>query len=486
MAHIRQPDPPVHAFEDDSQLDEASSPGTIALSPVDSTQQATLCTRSFQTNTNGECVDGEVEPAHPSPSSAPDGDDELPEYLKTLEEGHEDDEEATEYESSIDDAVMAAITATGISRDDTRELAEVLEYRYNESGSEEHLDAAISIMQHVADAEGAEDRYGALESLLRFQKLSLENTLDAQRLDEAISTANLLLEEGDVTERVELLQSLCDLYKMRLEDCQTVENLDKCIAVCRDIMKATPTEDDGKYTMMHNISVYYTRRYSQSGCLEDLRQAVEFDQMAIGSTDFTLVETRTSLLEGLVQSFMLWYEKERQFPILDENILNHYVDGYEAGAQNIPEKAAWLFMLSRNLEDKVRDVEPSQDALDDLELSIILVLEALEAYCRYHYSNLPSNFEDLVDILRRKQRLWSERTGKIPDTPEFASVIFPNGSRWNTTEFDNYADPIITPFYMVIDSSDATGDGAGKQGIALFSATLPEVNKDQKETVIRM
>ena len=71
---------------------------------------------------------------------------------------------------------------------------------------------------------------------------------------------------------------------------------------------------------------------------EDVRQAIEFDQMAIGSIDYTLVDTRTSLLEGLAQRFMLWSEREREFPTFDGNILNHYLDWNELNAEDLPEK----------------------------------------------------------------------------------------------------------------------------------------------------
>lgn len=137
---------------------------------------------------------------------------------------------------SLDGAVMAAKRAVEISRDENedqalyiRNLAAALGHQYGASGDEKDLDEAISTMQHVAGSVGAENRYGALESLLGFQKLSLEKASDANRLGEAISARHLLLEEVDEAEQVvELLYGMRDLYEMRLEHCQMVEHLDKC------------------------------------------------------------------------------------------------------------------------------------------------------------------------------------------------------------------------------------------------------------------
>lgn len=105
------------------------------------------------------------------------------------------------------------------------------------------------------------------------------------------------------------------------------------------------------------------------------------------------MQRRTSLLEGLAQKCMLWYEKEGEFPTLDESILDRHLDENKTDAKDLPEKATWLFMLSRNLEEKVGAAESSKDALDDLELSIVLTYEALEATSDHHH-----NWEDVAHI----------------------------------------------------------------------------------------
>lgn len=327
---------------------------------------------------------------------------------------------------------------------------------------------------------GSKNRNRVLRSLLGFQTLSFEKTSDTGHLDEAVSTANILLDQLEGPDRVEVLYNLCDLYDMYLDQSPTAEHLDECIRVCRDIMEAIPTEDDRRPAIMHNLSVYYNRRYSQDGHLEDLRQSIEFNQMACGSTDIKLVQRRTSLLEGLAQRFMLWYEKEREFPTLDESVLDRDLDGNKVDAKDLPEKATWLFMLSRHLEEKARGAEPSNDTLDDLEMSIFLVCEALEATMVHHH-----NWEDMVNALRKRQRLWSERTGKIPDTPEIATLLFRKGGRWVAPELDDQ-DSYHVPYCIMIGDLDATGDEAAKQPVVQCFTGPSEVKRDQRHTLVQI
>lgn len=483
--HARQP---AYLFEDDTPSSETPSSGTTALSPADAMKQAIHALQAFQKTKTRDYINEAVELAQHAVDSMPSGDEDLAGYLTTLGAMHQHHYKAVGDKSSLDCAVVAARRAVEISRDDDdnqdlyiRNLSAALGYRYTESGDTRHLDEAISTMQQVVAFVGLENRNRVLRSLLGFQKLSFEKTSDTRHLDEAISTTNLLLDQVQGSGRVEFLYNLCDLYDMYLDQSPTAEHLKECIRVCRDILEAIPAEDDRKPAIMHNISVYYTRRYSQDGHLEDLRQAIEFNQMASGSTNIKLVQRRTSFLEGLAQKFMLWYEKERAFPTLDENILDRHLDGNKIDAKDLPEKATWLFMLSTHLEEKVRGAEPSNDTLDDLELSIVLAYEALEATADHH-----PNWEDMVNALRKRQRLWSERTGKIPDTPEIATLLFRKGGRWMAPELEEDHDSYNVPYCIMIGDLDATGDEAGKQPVVQCFTAPSEVNRDQRHTLVQI
>lgn len=488
MAHSRLADRLAYLFEDDPQLTEESNSRATALSPADDIKQAIQALQAFQTTKNREYIDEAVELAQHAADSTPSEDDNLAAYLTTLGAIHQQRYQAIGEKLNLDCAVTAARRAVEISRHDdnsqdlyVRNLAAALGYRYSESSDQKHLDEAISTMQNVADSLGSKSRTQVLKSLIEFQKLSFEKNSDLTHIDEAISSTNLLLDQVDGSGQVELLYSLCDLHDMRLDQSPTAENLSECIKVCCDIMDAIPIEDARRPAIMHNISVYYTRRYSQDGCLEDLRQAIEFNQTASRSTDIELVQIRTSLLEGLAQKFMLWYEKERDFPTLDESILDRHLDGDKIDAKDLPEKATWLFMLSQHMEEKVRGMEPSDDALEDLELSIVLVCEALEATAVHH-----PNWEDMLNALRKRQRLWSERTGKIPDTPEVATLLFRKGGRFMAAELAEDHDSYSVPYCIMVGDLDATGDEAGKQPVVQCLTAPAEVNQDQRHTLIQI
>lgn len=488
MAHARQPNRLAYLFEDDPHASETPSSGAVALSPADAITQAIYALQAFQTTKNQEYIDEAVELAQHAANSTPSGDNNLAGYLTTLGAMHQYHYKATGDKSSLNGAVMAASRAVEVSRDDDddqdlyiRNLAAALRYRYSESGDKTHHDEAISTMQHVVGFVGSRNRSRVLQSLVEFQKVFFEMTSDATHLDEAIHTTSLLLDQVRGSGRVEILYSLCDLYDMRLDHSQTLEQLDECIKVCHDIIEAIPAEDDWRPAIMHNISVYYTRRYSQDGRLEDLRRAIDFNQMTSASTDIKLVERRTSLLEGLAQKFMLWYEKEREFPTLDESILDRHLDGDKTNAKDLPEKATWLFILSRHLEEKARGAEPPIGALDDLELSIVLVYEALEATAAHH-----PNWEDMVNDLRKRQRLWSEITGKIPDTPEIATLLFRKGGRWMAPELSEDHDSYSVPYCIMVGDLDATGDEAAKQPVVQCFTAPAEVNNDQRHTLVQI
>lgn len=478
----------AYLFDNDSHLGETRSSGVTALPPAEAIKQAIHALQAFQKTKNQEYINEAVELAQHAADSTPSADDNLAAYLTTLGAMHQHRYKATGDKSSLDDAVTTARRAVEVSREDdenqdlyVRNVAAALRYRHSESGDENHLEVAIATLQHVAASVVSKSRNWALESILGFQKLYFEKTFNARHLDEAIHTTKLLLGQVEESNRVELLYNLCDLYDMHLDQSPTVAHLDECIKVCRDIMDAIPTEDDRRPAIMHNISVYYTRRFSQNGCLEDLRQAIEFNQMASANTDIKLVQRRTSLLEGLAQKFMLWYEKEGEFPTLDEGILDRHLDGNKTGAKDLPEKATWLFMLSRNLEEKVGAAESSKNALDDLELSIVLAYEALEATSDHHH-----NWEDMVNALRKRHRLWSERTGKIPDTPEVATLLFRKGGRWMAPELAEDHDSYSVPYCIMVGDLDATGDEAAKQPVVQCFTAPAVVNKDQRHTLVQI
>ncbi|KAH8754310.1 hypothetical protein F5883DRAFT_526787 [Diaporthe sp. PMI_573] len=452
-------------------------------------KQAISVFQAFQTTKDSSYIDEAVKLTQHATECALKGDDKLAGYLTTLAAMHQHHYKAFGDDSSLDGAVMAAKRAVDISSDDDddqnlyiRNLTASLRYRFSENGNMEHLVAAVSIMQQLVKSMSAgRSRLQALQSLFGLQRLLFEKTSDTRQLDEATCTTNLLLSQVQGADRVDLLYNLCDLSDMRLEQFPTVENLDKCIRVCRDIMAAIPAEDGRRPGIMYNISVYYARRYTQGRCVEDLKQAIEFNQMAIGSTDIELVRRRTSLLEGLAQKFMLWYEQAREFPLLDESILDRHIKGDKTNEKDLPEKATWLFMLSRQLEAKVLGMDPSNDALDDLEMSMVLVYEALEATVDHHH-----NWEDMVDALRRQQRLWSERTGKIPDTPEIATLLFRKGGRWIPPELAEGHDFARVPYCIMVGDLDAVGDEASKQPVVQCLTAAAEVNKDQRHTLVHI
>lgn len=487
MAHLHARQP-AYLFEDDTHSSETQCSGTTALSPADAIQQAIHALQAFQKTKNKDYINEAVELAQHAADSTPSGDENLAGYLTTLGAMHQHHYKAVGDKSSIDSAIVAARRAVEVSRDDDdnqdlyiRNLSAALGYRYSESGDKKHLDEAIFTMKQMDDSLGSKNRNRVLRSLLGFQKLSFEKTSDTRHLDEAISTTNLLLDQVQGSGRVELLYNLCDLYDMYLDKSPTAEHLKESIRVCCDIMEAIPPEDDRRPAIMHNIAVYYTRLYSQDGHLEDLRQAIEFNQMASKNTEIKLVQRRTSLLEGLAQKFMLWYEKEGDFPALDESILDRHLDESKVDAKDLPEKATWLFMLSRHLEEKVRSAEPSNDTLDDLELSIFLVYEALEATAVHH-----PNWEDMVNALRKRQRLWSECTGKIPDTPEIATLLFRKGGRWIAPELAEDRDLHDVPYCIMIGDLDATGDEAGKQPVVQCITAPSEIKRDQRHTLVQI
>ncbi|KAI7778474.1 hypothetical protein LA080_002078 [Diaporthe eres] len=488
MAHASQLGRLAYLFDDDTHSSGTTSSGNTALPPADAIKQAIHALQAFQKTKNRDYINEAVELAQQAADSTPSGDENLAGYLTTLGAMHQHHYKAVGDRSNIDCAVVAARRAVEVSRDDDdnqdlyiRDLSAALGYRYSESRDKKHLDEAIFTMKQMEDSLGSKNRNRVLMSLLGFQKLSFEKTSDTGHLDDAISTTNLLLDQVDGSGRVELLYNLCDLYDMYLDQLPTAEHLEECIRICRDTLEAIPTEDDRRPAIMHNISVYYTRLYSQDGRLGDLRQAIEFNQMASKNTEIKLVQRRTSLLEGLAQKFMLWYEKEGGFPALDESILDRHLDGNKADAKDQPEKATWLFMLSRHLEEKVRSAEPSNDILDDLELSIFMVYEALEATAVHH-----PNWEDMVNALRKRQRLWSECTGKIPDTPEIATLLFRKGGRWIAPELAEDHDLHDVPYCIMIGDLDATGDEAGKQPVVQCLTAPSEVKRDHRHTLVQI
>lgn len=488
MAHMHSRQP-AYLFEDDTPSSETPVSGTTALSPADAIKQAIHALQAFQTTKNRDYIVEAVELAQHAADSTPSSDQNLAGYLTTLGAMHQHHYKAVGDKSSIDCAVVAARRAVEVSKDDDddqdlyiRNLSAALKYRYSESGDKTHLDEAISTMKKMADSLRSKNRNRVLRSLLEFQTLSFEKTSDTGYFDEAISTTNLLLDQVEGSDRVELLYNLFDLHDMCLEQSPTAEHLGDCIRVSHDIMEAVPIDGDRRPAIMYNISVYYSRRYIVEGRLEDLKRAIEFNQMASGSTDIKLVQRRTSFLEGLAQKFMLWYEKEGDFPTLDESILDRHLDGNKTDAKDLPEKATWLWMLSRHLEDKVRDAEPTNNnALDDLELSIVLVYEALEATSQHHH-----NWEDMVNALRKRQRLWSERTGKIPDTPEIATLLFRKGGQWLPPELAEDRDSYHVPYYIRLGDLDGTGDEAAKQPLMECLTGPSEVSRDQRHTLVQI
>lgn len=81
----------------------------------------------------------------------------------------------------------------------------------------EHLEAAVSIMQHLVDYLSAGNpRLQALKSLVGLQRLLFEETSDTGHLDEATCTTDLLLSQAQGAGQVGLLYNLCDLSDMRL------------------------------------------------------------------------------------------------------------------------------------------------------------------------------------------------------------------------------------------------------------------------------
>lgn len=282
----------AYLFDDDHHSGETPSSGVTALPPAEAIKQAIHALQAFQKTKNEECINEAVELAQHAANSTPSADDNLAAHLTTLGAMQQHRYKATGDKSSLDNTVIIARRAVEVSREDdenqdmyVRNLAAALRYRHSESGDEKHLEVAIAKLQHVAASVVSKSRNWALESILGFQKLYFEKTSDVRHLDEATHTTKLLLGQVENSDRAELLYNLCDLHDMHLDHSPTVAHLDECIKVCRDILDAIPTEDDRRPAIMHNISVYYTRRYSQNGCLEDLRQAIEFNQMASANTD---------------------------------------------------------------------------------------------------------------------------------------------------------------------------------------------------------
>lgn len=454
-------------------------------------KQAICALQAFQTTKDRIYIDEAVELTQHATDCTPNGDVKLAGYLTTLAAMHQHHYKAVGDKSSLDSAVIAAKRALDTSSDEDddqnlylQNLAAALRYRFSETGDMGHLNEAVSIMQSIADSinEGS-IRLQVLKSLLSFQKLFFEKTSDTRHLDEAVSTTNLLLSQTQGSDRVDLLYEFCDLYDMRLEAFPTVENLDKCIRVCRDTMEAIPLQDDRRPGIMYNISVYYNRRYSLDQCIGDLRESIKFNQMAIGSTDIKLVERRTSLLEGLAQKFMIWYEQAGEFPPLDESILDRDIQGDKTTEKDLFEKATWLFMLSRQLEVELLGMDPSEKALDYLETSMVLIYEALEATNDHH-----PNWEDMIDALRRRHRLWSERTGKIPDTPEIATLLFRRGGRWIPPELAEGPrhDSTRVPYCIKVGDLDATGKEAGRQPVVQCLTAESESNNEQRHTLVQI
>lgn len=481
----------AYLFEDYPESSQTSASDSTTLPPADAMKQAICALQAFQTTKDRIYIDEAVELAQHATDCTPNGDVNLAGYLTTLAAMHQHHYKAVGGKSSLDSAVIAAKRAMDTSsyEDDDQNLylqnlAAALRYRFSETGDMGHLDLAVSIMQSMADSvsEGSL-RLQLLKSLLSFQKLFFEKTSDTRHLDEAVSITNLLLSQTQGSDRVDLLCEFCDLYDMRLEEYPTAENLGKCIRVCRDAMEAIPSADDRRPGIMYNISVYYKRRYALDRCIGDLREAIEFNQMAIGSTDTNLMERRTSLLEGLAQKFIIWYEQAGEFPPLDESILDRHIKGDKANEKNFPEKATWLFMLSLQLEIEASRMDPSEKTIDYLETSIALVYEAFEATNDHH-----TNWEDMIDALRRRHRLWSERTGKIPDTPEIATLLFRRGGRWIPPELAEGPrhDSTKVPYCIEVGDLDATGEEAGKQPVVQCITAESEVNNEQRHTLVQI
>lgn len=481
----------AYLFEDYPESSQTSASDTTTLQPADAMKQAICALQAFQTTKDRIYIDEAVELAQHATDCTPDGDVTLAGYLTTLATMHQYHYKAVGDKSSLDGAVIAAKRAVDTSSDEDGDqniylhnLAAALRYRFGETGDIGHLNTAVSIMKSMADSMNEGDlRLQVLKSLLSFQKLFFEKTSDTRHLDEAVSTTNLLLSQTQGSDRVDLLYEFCDLYDILLDAFPTTENLGKCIQVCRDTMEAIPSEDDRRPGIMHNISVYYSRRYALNQCIEDLREAIEFNQMAIGSTDIKLVGRRTSLLEGLAQKFMLWYEQTGEFPPLDESILDRHIKGDKANEKDFPEKATWLFTLSLQLDIEGLTMDPSEKGLDHLETSISLVYEAFEATNDHHH-----NWEDMIDAVRRRHRLWSERTGKIPDTPEIATLLFRRGGRWIPPELAEGPrhDSTRVPYQIEVGDLDATGEEAGKQPVVQCITAEGDPNNEQRHTLVQI
>ncbi|KAK2603353.1 hypothetical protein N8I77_009817 [Diaporthe amygdali] len=486
MAHPMQSDRLAYLFEDDIHSSEASNSGAITLSPADAVKQAVHALLAFQATKTKEYIDEAVELAQHATDSAPSGDDKFAEYLTTLGAILNHHYKAFGDESSLHGAVEAARRAVEVSKHDDpnldmyiHNLETALAQRYHHSSDNKHVDESISIMQHVSDQLSPGSRAAALYPLLKFQTLSFENTSDERRLDEAISTNRLLLDTSDKDDRIDLLWNLGELCDWRLDRHGTGEHLDESIRIWHGFLEATPAEDDRRCYVFQTLNMHYSKRYLQSECLEDLRQVIEFSQKTIGATDNADLLLRLSLLGHLAQKFMMWYSREKEFPPLDESILDRHLGGNKTDSDDHAEKAFWLYKLSSGLEERVSRMEPSQNSLNDLEISMLLVYEALELTCDQH-----GYWEEMVIALRRRQRLWSDRTGKIPDTPETATVRFRSGTK--LLELNHtlmHKDLLRTPYWIMHDDLDAIEDEAREPTIRQCLVGDVEVINDKHSLI---
>ncbi|KAK3387356.1 hypothetical protein B0H63DRAFT_469868 [Podospora didyma] len=339
--------------------------------------------------------------------------------------------------------------------------------RCKKTNKQSDVDAAIAILHELKIPECETDFLGRCTVGLIFAEMSLlgyEMTQDVNYLDQGVSMVksvreNARLQANDVEQldagTLQLLYgfeldahiAVGNLAYARFKALETdsdwetaVESYEKTLDMTTDIPRnGTSGIASSRLIAMRNLSVAFRRKYELTDTFSYLEKGVEISLTAIdaGPPSQDEVPIVRDLIGGLQIMFEWWYERTSTLPpvTVGDVLVSPLVFHLIPDAMPEHDKATWVCETAARAEDRFIDLcsqsegdDTAEEATKELERAVLMTGNAMNSTNPRH-----PDWGKMETAERRRLRMWSERTGKCPDS-EVAIMTFADGGVWMPPE----------------------------------------------------
>ena len=339
---------------------------------------------------------------------------------------------------------------SGAHREDPQDyfdnLERVLVFLAKTSKHDRDVEKGMNTFQEIVDLtrEGSPYRALGLKGLCNICSFGYAQTQQLVYLDRgktAAQAALSIIPKGHPLKET-MLGVLHDFFDDGFKKTKSLSDIDGMIQVSQELL-ALEAESSVTNPLMvlHNLATAFTNRFNVTADAKDMEEAVASRATAVkmailksprGSVADRLVALKLAREQGRQQfllqkdvlivqlrdSLRTYLEVTGNIPEIDEDVLdviriisNFMPDGHQ-------DPIEW----QRRLGDAFQKRYEQNHRIADLEYAILSVTAAMQSTNETY-----EGWESLEDKYRERYRLWSEHTGKMPES-EISMLIFGDNS----------------------------------------------------------